>query len=83
MSVTVLAMGPPVSCVWPNGMIPARLDRPADGRSPTRALCALGIRIEPLVSVPMANAAKLAAAATADPPLDPPGARPMSYGFSV
>jgi hypothetical protein len=38
MSATVLAIGPPVSCVCPNGMMPARLDRPADGRSPTIAL---------------------------------------------
>jgi hypothetical protein len=41
-------------------------------------LCDDGIRIEPLVSVPMVNAAKFAAAATPDPPLDPPGARDRS-----
>ena len=78
MSATVRAIGPPVSWVWPNGMMPARLDRPADGRRPTMVLCELGMRIEPLVSVPMVNAAKFAAAATPEPPLEPPGARVRS-----
>src|SRR5215831_9026205 len=64
-------------------MMPARLERPSDGRRPTQLLCELGILIDPLVSVPSVAAAKLIAAATADPPLLPPGARVRSYGFRV
>src|SRR5262245_53400140 len=64
-------------------MMPARLERPYDGRRPTQLLCELGIRIDPLVSVPSVAAAKFIVAATADPPLLPPGARVRSYGFRV
>jgi hypothetical protein len=62
---------------------PLRLESPAVGLRPTMALCDAGIRIDPLVSVPMAHAAKFAAVATPEPPLDPPGARVRSYGFNV
>ena len=78
MSSTVRAIGPPVSCVWPNGMMPARLESPNDGRRPDALLWELGMRMEPLVSVPSVAAAKLAVAATAEPPLLPPGARVRS-----
>ena len=53
------------------------------GRRPTTLLCELGMRMEPLVSVPSVAAAKLVVAATAEPPLLPPGARVRSYGSSV
>ena len=46
-------------------------------------LCELGIRMDPLVSVPSVAAAKFIVAATAEPPLLPPGARVRSYGSSV
>ena len=60
--------------------MPARLERPADGRRPTSELCELGIRIDPLVSVPSVKAAKHAAAAEPEPPLEPPG---MSHVIRV
>ena len=71
--MTVRASGPPTSCVWESGMIPSMLERPLVGRSPKRFWYADGMRIDPHVSDPHAMAAKLAATATAVPPLDPPG----------
>ena len=44
---------------------------------------AAGWRIEPPVSVPSAHGALPAATAAALPPLDPPGIRARSHGFSV
>ncbi len=46
-------------------------------------LCDEGMRIEPQVSLPHPTAAKLAAMAAPVPPLEPPGFRTRSYGFSV
>ena len=57
--------------------------RPLVGRSPNRLLWDEGMRIDPQVSDPQPNAAKLDATAAPVPPLDPPGLRPRSYGFSV
>ncbi|MCY1307662.1 hypothetical protein D9M70_576010 [compost metagenome] len=71
-------MGPTVSSVGDRGTTPAVLHRPAVGRSPQTWLKAAGMRIEPLVSEPMAAAAKLEATATALPPLEPPGTRSAS-----
>jgi hypothetical protein len=42
-----------------------------------------GDQIEPSVSVPMAAAQKLNAAATADPELEPDGLRSMAYALPV
>ena len=83
MSSTVRAIGPPTSCVRLNGMMPARLESPIVGRRPTTLLWQLGMRMEPAVSVPSVAAAKFIVAATAEPPLLPPGARVRSYGSSV
>ena len=44
---------------------------------------AAGCRIEPPVSVPMANGASKAATAAADPPPEPPGIRSRSHGLCV
>jgi hypothetical protein len=52
-------------------MIPLRLTNPTVGFNPTMPLIALGQTIEPSVSVPTVTAAKLAAAATAEPELEP------------
>src|SRR6516225_8902019 len=82
-SATERASGPPTSWVEESGTIPAMLDRPLVGRSPTRLLAEDGMRIDPQVSEPIPAAAKLAATATAVPPLEPPGLRDGSYGFSV
>ncbi|MNT90516.1 hypothetical protein D3C72_2314290 [compost metagenome] len=72
------AIGPTVSSVGDKGTTPVVLQRPAVGRRPSTWLNAAGMRIEPLVSLPMAAAAKLAATATALPPLEPPGTRAAS-----
>ena len=42
---------------------------------------AAGCRIDPPVSEPSASGVRPAATATADPPLDPPGARSVSQGL--
>jgi hypothetical protein len=52
-----------------------RETKPTVGLRPTRPLTAEGQVIEPSVSVPMAAAARLAAAATAEPALEPQGSR--------
>src|SRR5687768_4898021 len=62
-------------------MTPARLVSPTVGFSPTTPLAAAGETIDPFVSVPMAAAQRLAAAAVPEPELDPPGVRSSAYGF--
>ena len=57
------------------GMTPDRLHRPTVGLIPTIPLIDEGHMIEPPVSVPIVSAAKLAAAATPEPELDPHGFR--------
>ncbi len=55
-------------------MTPYRLMRPNVGRNPARPHRAAGLRIDPAVSVPIANAQQPAAVADdgpADDPLDP------------
>src|SRR5580658_9261309 len=74
-SRTVRTMGPAVSWLAEMGMIPERLMRPTVGLMPTSPLMEDGLVIDPSVSVPMAPAQRLAAAATADPELDPEGQR--------
>jgi hypothetical protein len=56
-------------------MIPERLTRPTVGFSPTTPFTEAGQMMLPLVSVPIAAAVRLAAAATAEPELDPHGLR--------
>jgi len=66
-----------------------RAPRSASARSESvnAAVCVsrvpASIRIEPQVSDPQPTAAKLAAIAAPVPPLEPPGQRRGSYGFSV
>jgi len=57
------------------GTTPLPLTRPTVGLRPTRPFREEGERMEPLVSVPMAAAQKLAAAATPEPALEPDGLR--------
>ena len=69
----VLHIGPAVSWVWEMGMIPVRLINPTVGFMPTIPFALEGQVIEPLVSVPIASAQRLAETAAPDPELDPHG----------
>src|SRR5450432_2848978 len=80
-SVTVRAMGPAVSWLREIGMIVLRLTSPTVGLIPTSEHVADGLTIEPLVSLPIAAAQKLAATAAAEPELEPDGVRSSAYGF--
>jgi hypothetical protein len=68
-------MGPAVSCEAEMGMIPDRLHSPTVGFTPTTPQSEEGHTMEPSVSVPIVMAARLAAAATAEPELEPQGFR--------
>src|SRR5215472_11254667 len=63
------------------GMMPARDTSPTVGLMPTQPQALDGDTIEPLVSVPMATAHELAAAATAEPELEPDGCRSSELGL--
>src|ERR687886_235529 len=82
-SATVRACGPTVSWVCEMGMTPARLVSPTVGLMPTTPLFDDGLMIEPSVSVPSAARHRLAATATPDPELEPPGLRSRTYGLRV
>src|SRR3954468_17102391 len=82
-SATLRASGPIVSWVWEIGMTPARLVSPTVGLIPTTPLALAGETIDPLVSVPMATAQRLAAGAPPEPELEPPGLRSRAYGLRV
>src|SRR5439155_10624293 len=73
-SSAVRQMGPSRSCVHESVIAPYRLTRPNVGRKPVTPQIVEGLRIDPLVSVPMPNATQPAAVALAGPaddPLDP------------
>src|SRR5215831_4369577 len=74
-SATVRPCGPIVSWLCEIGITPARLVRPTVGLMPTTQLLLDGDMIEPSVSVPRLAAARLAATATPEPELEPPGLR--------
>src|SRR5690349_9347425 len=82
-SVTVRAIGPAVSWLWPIGMMPSCDSSGRLGLMPTTRLLPDGQTTEPSVSVPTAAAQRLAAAATADPELDPQGSKLRRYGSRV
>src|ERR1700722_10569592 len=65
------------------GTTPLPLTTPTVGFNPTRPFNEDGERIDPLVSVPMAAAQKLAAAATAEPGPEPGGWRPGAWALRV
>ena len=73
MSFTDLPMGPGVSKVGDKGKIPSVGHLFLVVFKPTIPLSDAGILTDPPVSVPIANAAKPEATATAEPLLDPPG----------
>ena len=82
-AATVLAMGPTVSKVGASGKTPSAGTSPQVGLKPTTPQHAAGSRIEPALSVPSATSQSPAASAAPLPPLDPPGIRPGSSGFTT
>src|SRR5205814_475058 len=82
-SITVRAIGPPVSCVCEIGMMPAVGRSPTVGLMPTMPLIDAGLTIDPSVSVPSAAAQRFAATPAAEPELEPLGLRSSAYGFFV
>ena len=81
ISVTLLAIGPGVSCTESKGTKPVRDTRPTVGRSPAKALKADGTRTEPPVSDPIPTTPKFAATDAPVPPEDPPDANAVLYGL--
>src|SRR5206468_4926583 len=82
-SVTVRAIGPAVSWLCPMGMTPSCEMSPSVGLRPAIRLLPDGHTTEPSVSVPTAAAQRFAAAAAAEPELDPHGSKPSRYGSRV
>ena len=80
-SSAVRAIGPTVSKVGDTGKSPSFETRPGVGRRPVTPQNADGMRIDPPVSVPSVPAARSAAAAAAEPPLEPPQTRSVAQGF--
>uniref|UniRef100_J3LVT1 Uncharacterized protein n=1 Tax=Oryza brachyantha TaxID=4533 RepID=J3LVT1_ORYBR len=72
-----------VSCLGEMGMTPARLVSPTVGLIPTTEFFDAGQSIDPSVSVPSVTAAMFAAAASADPLLDPHGSVDSTYGLFI
>src|SRR4029453_14521195 len=64
-------IGPSRSCVHDNAITPYRLIRPNVGRSPASPQRAAGLRIDPLVSVPIPKPTHPAAVADDGPAEDP------------
>src|SRR3954464_1923180 len=65
----------------PAPIIPSRLTSSCVGASPTRLLTDAGQRIDTTVSSPIAQVTRLADTDEADPALDIPGSRSVSYGL--
>src|SRR5438105_701519 len=82
-SSAVRHSGPRRSCVHDSVIAPYRLTRPKVGRSPVTPQIVDGLRIDPLVSVPMPNATQPAAVALAGPADDPLDPSPGSHGLLV
>src|SRR5947209_4402763 len=76
-------MGPRRSCVQESAITPYRLTRPKVGRKPVTPQRPDGLRIEPLVSVPIPNAIKPAAVAEPGPAEDPLDPSFRFHGFKV
>src|SRR5499427_1214401 len=65
----------------PAPIIPFRLTSSCVGASPTKLLTDAGHRIETTVSSPIAQVTRLADTDVAEPALDMPGSRSVSYGL--
>ena len=70
---------------WPSEKLPVPRSgsRPADGLNPAMPHTAAGLRELPPMSVPRPSGEPHAAITAASPPLDPPGERSASHGFTV
>ena len=82
-SSTVRAIGPTVSKLGASGNTPSAGTSPCVGLKPTTPQQAAGSRIDPALSVPSATSQRPAARAAPFPPLDPPGMRAGSRGFTT
>src|SRR5271167_4279929 len=82
-SLTVRAIGPEVSWLAEIGMMPVRLTSPTVGLMPARPLMDEGLVTDPSVSLPIAAAHRLPAAAAPEPELEPDGLRSSAYGHLV
>src|SRR5512132_1330088 len=65
----------------PAPIIPSRLTNSGVGAKPTRLLTDAGHRIDTTVSSPIAQVTRFAATDVAEPALDIPGSRSVSYGL--
>mgnify|MGYP003703173739 CR=1 FL=1 len=72
-----------MSCLGEIGTTPALLVNPTVGLIPTTEFNDDGQSMDPSVSVPSVTAAMFAAAAMADPVLEPHGAADRTYGFYI
>src|SRR5262245_32266662 len=82
-SSTLLHIGPSLSSVQPAAITPWRLTRPNVGRSPMTPQRIDGERIEPPVSLPIANPTRPAAVAAPEPADDPLDPSAGSHGLFV
>src|SRR5271155_1938954 len=76
-------MGPRRSCVQESAITPWRLTRPKVGRRPVTPHRPEGLRMDPLVSVPIANATHPPAVADPGPAEDPLDPCSVFQGFLV
>src|SRR5947208_16249974 len=75
------AIGPKVSSDGLSGITPPMSTLPKAGLNPATPHSDAGMRIEPPVSLPIAQSHIPAATATADPPEDPPATRSGACGL--
>src|ERR1041385_754346 len=81
-SAAVRHIGPSLSSVQAHAIAPCRLTAPYVGRSPVTPENALGVTIDPEVSLPMANGTSAAPTAAPGPPPAPPAREAVLPGFS-
>src|SRR3954452_10194557 len=79
-SVTVRQIGP-TRVLRPRWIIPEALTSSRVGTRPTTSLNEDGLTIDPPVSSPIAQVTKFIETEVAEPPLEPPGSRVVSYGL--
>src|SRR3989337_1058789 len=80
-SPTVRHTGPTRSFMYDARIMPSRLTSSCVGASPTTLLFFAGLRTHGPDSSPIEHTTKFAATDEADPPLDRPGLRSVSYGL--
>src|SRR5262245_34340306 len=80
-SSTLRAIGPSLSIVQHRAIAPCRLTRPYVGRRPVTPEYADGVRIDPDVSLPIANGTSPAPTAEPGPLDEPPLQKPVFQGL--